>query len=331
MDLDNNGTTADSGDTTTVTAGSAADFLGGDAGKTTADGSTSDVDAGTSPAGTTDGDAAADANADGAEPDWYANLSADADGDKASLRDWVKATGAKDLNGLAKIARDNQAALRESGRVKVPGEGASAEERAEFAKAIGVPEDASGYELPAPKGDDGEPLPLNDGMLQRLAENAHKAGIPKGAFEALLKEEVQSQLDERTAMEGELTRKATEHVKSWGAERDAKIAAVDTALNALGVNRDESMALRAALGPARALDMFAKLGAGLSEDNLMTGAAERKFGVSGEQAQAEMDRLKADPDFQKKVAIPGSAERQRWNRLQEAAGAAADRKAARGE
>lgn len=71
--------------------------------------------------------------------------------------------------------------------------------------------------------------------------------------------------------------------------------------------------LRAGLGADRALGLLAKLGAGMAEDVLITGGSNR-FGVSGAEAQAEIDRLKSDDDFQKKN-IPGSPERTRWDRL----------------
>lgn len=317
-------------------AGSAADFTGGagaaDAGAGAGAGEGGAADAGgTGDAGAGAGEGgAADGGAGGAaDPDWYGQIPADVgEGEKTSLRDWLKAAEIKDVAGLAKVARDNQLALRESGRIKVPGSGASPEEVAQFHQAIGVPEDAKGYELPQPKGEDGEPLPLNTAMLERIADSAHKLGIPKAALEGILGAEVQAQLDDLHAEETAISARAAAHVKKWGGEANEKLAAVDSALSALGVNKAESLALRAALGPERALDIFSRLGAGLSEDRFVSGDDTRKFGISGEAAQGEMDKLKADSAFMEKVRIKGSAEQVRWNRLQDAAGAAADRKAA---
>jgi hypothetical protein len=53
------------------------------------------------------------------------HLSADAEGDEASLRDWAKSAGSRISTGSPRSLRDNQKALRDSGRVKVPGEGAT--------------------------------------------------------------------------------------------------------------------------------------------------------------------------------------------------------------
>ncbi len=330
---DNNGdgdSGAGGGDAGTGGGASAADLVGGTGGTGGGEGGGDAGAGGAGGAASEAGGSGGDGGGGGSDPEWYGNLSADADGENASNRDWIKAKGFKDLDGVTKALRSAEQAIHDSGRVKIPGEGASEEEVAAFRKTIGVPDDAKGYELPQPKGEDGEPVPLNTAMLERVAAAAHKAGIPKGALEAVLSEEVQAQLDEHNAQESEISQRAAAHVKKWGKEADDKLAAVDNALSALGLNKEKSLAIRAAIGPEEALDMFARLGAGLSEDR-MVGGDKRRFGISASEAQAEMDKLKTDGEFQKKVMVPGSAENLRWKRLQDAVGAEADRRAASGE
>ena len=300
------------GDAGGSAAGSAADLLG--AGGAAAAAGASDQQ------GTAGGDNAGggDQNA-GADPDWYSQLSADGgDGDNPSIRDWVKATGVRDLEGLAKVARDNQKALRESGRIKVPGEGATPEEIASFNKAIGVPEAPTDYAITAPKDADGNDLPLNSPLIEKLTAAAHKNGLPKTGFEAVVQEYIQSQLDDQATFDREQQTLAQGKVKEWGSEADAKLAAIDVAARALNLDSKKLVALRNALGADFALDMMAKLGAGMSEDALVTGGRQR-FGTSGAEAQAEMDRLKTDTDFQKKLADRDAGALARWDRLQDAA------------
>lgn len=262
-----------------------------------------------------------------ADPDWLTSLSADpGEGDEPSLRDWAKARGYKTLDEVVKSARDNQKAVRDGGRVKVPGEGATPEELASFNKAIGVPDDAKGYQFTAPKGEDGADIPLNTALLERIAEAGHKAGVPKGALEAVVADYVKAQLDEVNASDAANQEAAAKWAKAQGAEAPAKLAAVDKAAAALDLSRAELLSLRAAWGAEKALTVLARLGDGMTEDVLM-GGGKARFGVGGAEAQSEMDRLKADPAFQAKVRVPGSAERQRWDRLQAAVGAEADRKA----
>jgi hypothetical protein len=72
--------------------------------------------------------------------------------------------------------------------------------------------------------------------------------------------------------------------------------------------------LRSGLGADRALGLLARLGAGMAEDVLITGGSNR-FGVSGAEAQAELDRLKGDAEFVAKAMKAGTPERTRWERL----------------
>lgn len=255
----------------------------------------------------------------GADPDWYSQVSADVgEGDKASLRDWLKAAGVKDLNGLAKVARDNQSALRDSGRIKVPGEGATAEDVATFNKAIGVPDDVNGYTLPSLKDADGNDVPLDQGLLGHLLPKALERGVPAAAMNGLISDFVQLQLDEVAQTDADQKKLAAEWVRKQGDQGNARLSAVDAAGRALGLKSADMISIGNAIGRDRALEMFAKLGEGMAEDVMLTGGKGR-FGVTGREAQGEMDKLKADPEFQKKVMIPGSPERARWNRLQDEA------------
>lgn len=246
-------------------------------------------------------------------PDWYGKLSAaPGEGESASNRDWAQAAGIKDLDGLVKVARDNQRALRESGRVKVPGEGAKPEEISAYHKAIGVPDDAKGYEIKGPEG-----VELNQPLIDRLAGAAHAAGIPKGAFEKTVGEFIQAQMDEAAEETKRQDTLAQDKLKEWGAKKDEQLANVTAGMRALGLTGKDGAALRSALGADRALDLMAKIGAGVAEDTLVTGG-KGSFGVSGSEAKAQMDAMRADPEVAKKITVAGSPERVRWDRLNKA-------------
>lgn len=294
------------------------DIAGGGAGAGVGAGGAGDGGAGA-------GGAAGD-GAGGGDPDWYSNLSADADGDAASLRDWVKSIGVKDLNGLAKVARDNQVALRESGRVKMPGPDAKPEDVAAWHKAIGVPDAPTGYELQGPAGEDGNPIPLNEALTGPLAASAHKFGIPKAALEGLVKDFVKAQHDEIFAADKTQKDAAAAWFKAQGSEGTAKLAAIDRAADALGLSGKEVIAIRNALGSEKALPLLARLGENMGEDRFVDGGKVR-FGVSGAQAQTEYDRLKSDPAWVAKATKPGTPENAHYNRLTAAIGEEADRKA----
>src|SRR5690349_19557991 len=128
-------------------AGTVDDILGGGGG--TGGEGEAGGDAGAGAEGGAGGADGGDAGA--GDPEFYAALSGEAgEGETASNRDYVKAKGFKDLDGLVKAYRSAEKGLHDSGRVKVPGEGASEAEIAEFHKAIGVPDDPKGYTVPEP-------------------------------------------------------------------------------------------------------------------------------------------------------------------------------------
>jgi hypothetical protein len=253
-------------------------------------------------------------NGDGGGFAFLDKLSAEAgEGETSSNRDWVTAKGFKDLDGLVRSARHAEKAIHDKGMIAVPKDGAKPEEVAAFRAAIGVPDKPDGYEIKGPEG-----VKLNDGLIGALRESAVKHGAPKGAFEGLVQDFIQLQMDEAAAEAQKQDGLALEWVKAQGGNKDAQLAHVDTAARALGLSKQDMMGLRQGLGADRALGLLAKLGAGMAEDTLITGGKGR-FGVTGAEAQNELNRLKNDPEFQKKVLVPGSPERQRWDRLNQAA------------
>lgn len=254
----------------------------------------------------------------GADPDWWGTLSADGgDADNPSNRDWIKARGTKTMDDLVKNARDAQRALRDSGRIKVPGEGASEAEVAEFKKAIGVPDDAKGYAIVAPKDEAGNDIELDANLLDAITASGLKHGAPKGVLEGVVNDFVQAQLAQAAEFDAEQRNIAAGVVKGWGAESTEKLAAVDRAGAALGLTGTDMVAVRNALGAEKALNMFAKLGTGMAEDIMLTGGRGR-FGVTGAEAVAELTKLKTDTEFQAKLSAGDAAAVARWNRLNDA-------------
>jgi len=237
------------------------------------------------------------------------------DGESASLQDWVKASGVKDAATLAKIARDNQKALRESGRIKVPGEGATPQEIAEYRAAIGVPDAPTGYQLPEFKGADGNPIPVNTALTERIFAKAHELGIPKAIGEKLVADEIEAQLAEHDAAVKQLQADAQKHIAAWGAEKDQGIAQVNAALKELGFTREDVEHMRAMPGGVgKFLDAMRKIGSNFTEDTLIRGDRQT-FGMTAQQAQAEINAMKADRAIADKVMIKGTPENEKWNRL----------------
>lgn len=246
-------------------------------------------------------------------PEWAKGLSGDGgEADAPSNQDWVKSKSFKDLDGLVKAYRDTERALRDGGRVKVPGEGAGTEEVAAYHKAIGVPDDAKGYEVAMPETTGG--LELNSALIGTLAEIAHKAGVPKAGFEALANAFVQQQVDDHLSSVAAQDAEASAKLKEWGGQKDAKLADCQAAMRGLGLDRVAVAQLQQAWGSGKALDFLAKIGGGIAEDTLITGGTGR-FGISAAEAQKELDAIKSDKAKGAAVMIAGSPEQARYRSL----------------
>lgn len=269
------------------------------------------------------GDGQGGAGGAGEAPDWFGNVSdKPGEGETTSNRDYLAAKGVKDLDGLVKMTRDTEKALRENGRVKVPGEGAKPEEVAAFHAAIGVPDSVEGYQVEAPEG-----VKLDDSVIGALRESALKNGTPAGAFKGLVSDFVKIQIEQADAAKQEQDAQAAAWMKEQGGKTDEQIAHINSAARSLGLTKEDMSWFRGMPGgTGRALGLLAKLGSGMAEDVLTTGGSNR-FGITGSEAQAEIDRLKGDDDFQAKNK-PGSPERARWDRLNRQA---AEYKAAKDE
>lgn len=236
------------------------------------------------------------------------------EGETSSNRDWVTAKGYKDLDSLVKSARYAEKAIHDKGMVTVPKEGAKPEEVAAYRAAIGVPDKPEGYEVKAPEG-----VRLNEPLIKGLSAAAVEAGVPKGAFESVVGKFIEMQREEAVGENARINGETAAWLKEQGGKADEQRAHIDAAARALQLTRDEMLWFRTMpSGAGRALDLLAKLGSGMAEDTLITGGKGR-FGVSGAEAQTTIDSMKTDPEMMKKVMTPGSPERARWDRLNQAA------------
>lgn len=262
---------------------------------------------------------------------WASGVSADkGEGDDPSNLDWLRSSGVKDLNGLVKVARDNIKAVRDSGRVKIPGEGAKPEEIKAYREAIGVPNDAAGYvvELPQVAGQDGQ-FELDSAFLDPMRKIAHETNVPASAFKALAAQFITAQME---GVQAEIIQRDTareDKVKEWGANaaankadfrRGAQLLGLDTA--AIGRLQNGDVGLL--------MDTVAKAGALAGEDFFADGERQN-FGVTSEaEAQAELDRMTSDKDVYAKIKAKDATTVQKYNRLTAAVASFRARKAGSG-
>ncbi|WP_226019517.1 hypothetical protein [Novosphingobium sp. FKTRR1] len=302
-------------------AGSAVDMLGGAGGGAGSDGAQG-----------SGGDGGQGNGGDGGQGNagWFASLglSTDAAGENAaSNHDYVASKGWKSVDDMVASYRQAEHALRNGGRIAIPGENASAEEVAAFRSAIGVPEDANGYAIEPPTGADGKPVPLNSALIDRLSAKALEAGMPAGAFKQVLGDFIQAQIEERSGIESAGLEGARAWVAKQGADSDVKLAAIDRAAKAFDLSARDLNELRNLWGADKAMNMLSRAGLGIREDSMVDGG-RKSFGLSGSEAQAQINSLRSDPVWAGKAMIPGTPENLQYKRLNDMVGEAANRAAA---
>jgi hypothetical protein len=266
----------------------------------------------------------------GTDPEWLGIFSAEG-GDAAnpSNRDWLKAKGFKTADDAIRSYRDAEKALRNGGKISVPGDKATAEEVAAFRTAIGVPEAADRYEFAMPQDEE-----VDASFADPMKKIAHEAGVPANAFKALAEGFIAWQADTLEATRTAEDQDAATVLTGWGEQRNAKLADVQRAMRALELTADDVAGIQRGFalvggkpGSARTLELLQRLGAGMAEDSLIFGGgAQRRFGITGAEAQAEVDKLIADEEFGRKLRDKDPEAVARWSRLNAAIAADVDRK-----
>lgn len=149
---------------------------------------------------------------------------------------------------------ETQAALRDSGRIKLPGKDATEEDIKAFNKALGVPDKADAYKLNLPTD-----VALDDGdkaQLKAITEYLHKKGGMAGAPETVqaaadlfieLREQAQASLVAQAAQFAQDSEKALK--QQWGTDFAKNIAYTGAGLVALlGKEGDDLRTLQLANG-----------------------------------------------------------------------------------
>lgn len=169
----------------------------------------------------------------------------------------------------------------------------------EFYTKLGRPESADKYTIPVPEGDKGEFAGLAKGWF-------HEAGISQAQATKLAEKWnghiAEQQKTAQTKAEQANQIQLNELKQAWGANYDANAAVVDNAAATFGMSDEQVLALKQVLGVKGAMTFLHTIGSKLGvEDKNPAGMGGGGAGdsLTPQQAQAEIARLKKDPDFVK--------------------------------
>lgn len=212
-------------------------------------------------------------------------------------RDSIAARGLKDTNTLAKSYHH---LVRLHGKnphvVAIPDDASNDEQRAEFYKAIGVPESPDKYEINVPEG-----IEKDEEFLNGYKGVAHKLGLTpaqvKGVadyyHEKIGGKQEASAAQVRAQQENDLQSLKQE----WGSAYDSKLSQGRAAVAQLGIDDQLLGQLELALGTKGVITFFQNIGSKIGEDKFVSGDGHQRFNgeLSPTEARAQIAQL--DRDF----------------------------------
>lgn len=179
---------------------------------------------------------------------------------------------------------------------------------------LGRPKTAAEYKLPVPEGQDPKFAETVSGWFHETGLNPKQAQALATKWNEHLSQ-IQTQGDQATAQryQSEVTNLKTE----WGPQYDTNMALVDQAATAFGLEKPQLEALKRSLGPGLAAKMLHNIGSRLGvSDNVQFGERALEGAIlSPQDAQAEINALKADKAFSAKYAQGDSESKAKMNRL----------------
>lgn len=229
------------------------------------------------------------------------------------LRGFAQNKGFKDVGAVLESYRNLEKlqGLPPERLLKLPKDD-TPEAWAEVYDKLGRPETAEGYKLPVPEGGD-------DTFAKQAATWFHEAGLtPKQAetLAAKWNEHTTGIVTQHEEAAQTAATQALETLKTkWGPAYDQNARIVDRAAQVFGMEEDQLLGLKAALGPAGAMEFLFNIGMRLGEDKFVSGDQPGGFVMTPEAARARIVELTKDTDFFKRLQANDVQARGEWERL----------------
>jgi hypothetical protein len=178
---------------------------------------------------------------------------------------------------------------------------------------LGRPQDAAGYQLEVPEGNDGE-------FAKAAAAQMHQLGLTKTQGETLAKWWNAEQARMLGAIMEERSnsnkQEAEALTREWGAAHEKNLQVARNAAKAFGADEEIINAMQEQIGYAKTLKFFQQIGAKMGEADFVDGQGQDLSGaMSPAQAKAEIATLKADNVWVDRLLAGGQEENRRMQQL----------------
>ena len=217
--------------------------------------------------------------------------------------------------------------------IRVPKANADQSDINAFWQRVGVPAEAKDYDFSGIKFADG--TDLDQGFADTMRGALLQSRTPKEGAPEVVKAIVKFMEGNDAAEAAEVTAKVQAEAaaldKNWGVNKAANLvvakAALDRIGQAAGLTAEQTQAgwdalsKVAGIGASYAMEMLRVAGAKMGEDRYIAGGQGGQPGaaMSREAAKSEIDALKADRDFGRRLLAGGREERRKWDDLHKVA------------
>lgn len=217
--------------------------------------------------------------------------------------------------------------------LRIPLPNADTSEISQYWQQIGVPKEAKDYDLSAVKFGDG--TELDQAFADMIRGSMHRNRVPKDYAANVVKDIVtfmegadKADLADRTAAIQEQTQALD---RDWGNNKAAYLVVARGALEALGkaagLNADQikqgwdAISEIGGIGSSFAMKMLFEAGRRMGEDRFIGGGQGLGRGdtMSRDAARAEIEALKSDKEFGRRLLAGGREERKKWDDLHKVA------------
>lgn len=183
---------------------------------------------------------------------------------------------------------------------------------------LGVPAEAKDYDFATVKDAAGQPIA--QALADTLRTAFHAANVPKEAAAKVAADVVKhfdgAKASELTEAQAKLDTERAALKTSWGNNHDANMVVARQGAAKVGVTPEEVQTLEKTVGYSKVMEIFRKIGAGLSEDKFQGGGPGGEGAiVTKEQAIARKAELLNDDDWKKRYMAGGVAENRELTKL----------------
>lgn len=225
--------------------------------------------------------------------DWAGALGDGYEGHKAMLeaKGWKQPGEALTAYGeLEKLMGDKDSLLR------IPGEDATDEVKAEYRAKLGIPDAPDGYQLTRPEGFEN----YDDSIAQWMRKTGHELGVPAAALQGIHDRYFAEVLQPLLDKDAEANKAAAEQLETdmrreWADKYDENNDVAKRGARFLGFNGDKLDELNKHVSDFALMQGMLKIGQLVGEDGLADGGRTSTANA----AKDALDAFKADPDKQK--------------------------------